>query len=328
MQLAYPQYLWLFLIYIPLIVWYVLKQRESQPTLAVSTVAPFDKMPKSYKEYLRHLLFVLRLLAIGCLIIILARPQIKDHWRSSSIEGTDIVLSMDISSSMLAKDFTPNRLEAAKRVASKFVSGRESDNMGLVVFAAEGFTGVPMTTERSILISYINQLQLGWLEDGTAIGDGLSMAVNRLITGKAKSKSIILLTDGSNNTGIVAPLTAAEIAKKNNIKVYTIGVGTNGEALYPVSDMMGNISYTKQKVVIDEPTLREIAKITGGKYFRAQNDRVLEDVFNEIDQLEKTKIDVKNFTHTEDNYMMWAWLAVGLFILEIILRNTVLRSIP
>lgn len=328
MQLAYPQYLWLFLIYIPLILWYILKQHESQPTLAVSTIAPFNKVPKSYKEYLRYLLFVLRLLAIGCLIIILARPQIKDHWRSSSIEGTDIVLSMDISSSMLAKDFTPNRLEAAKRVASKFVSGRESDNMGLVVFAAEGFTGVPMTTERSILISYIDQLQLGWLEDGTAIGDGLSMAVNRLITGKAKSKSIILLTDGSNNTGIVAPLTAAEIAKKNNIKVYTIGVGTNGEALYPVSDMMGNISYTKQKVVIDEPTLREIAKITGGKYFRAQNDRVLEDVFNEIDQLEKTKIDVKNFTHTEDNYMMWAWLAVGLFILEIILRNTVLRSIP
>lgn len=328
MQLAYPQYLWLFLIYIPLIVWYILKQHESQPTLAVSTIAPFNNVPKSYKEYLRHLLFVLRLLVIGCLIIILARPQIKDHWRSSSIEGTDIVLSMDISSSMLAKDFTPNRLEAAKRVASKFVSGRESDNMGLVVFAAEGFTGVPMTTERSILISYINQLQLGWLEDGTAIGDGLSMAVNRLITGKAKSKSIILLTDGSNNTGIVAPLTAAEIAKKNNIKVYTIGVGTNGEALYPVSDMMGNISYTKQKVVIDEPTLREIAKITGGKYFRAQNDRVLEDVFNEIDQLEKTKIDVKNFTHAEDNYMLWAWLAVGLFLLEIILRNTVLRSIP
>ena len=328
MQLAYPQYLWLFLIYIPLIAWYILKQHNSQPTLAVSTVIPFKKLPKSYKEYLRHLLFVIRLLVIGCLIIILARPQVKDHWRSSSIEGTDIVLSIDISSSMLAKDFTPNRLEAAKRVASKFVSGRESDNMGFVVFAAEGFTGVPMTTERSILISYINQLQLGWLEDGTAIGDGLSMAVNRLISGKAKSKSIILLTDGSNNTGIVAPITAAEIAKKNNIKVYTIGVGTNGEALYPVSDVMGNISYTKQKVVIDEPTLQEIATITGGKYFRAQNDKVLEDVFNEIDQLEKTKIDVKNYTHTEDNYMMWAWLAVGLFIIELVLRNTTLRSIP
>ena len=328
MQLAYPQYLWLFLLYIPLIIWYIKRNSLTNPTLQFSTISPFKKLPKSYKEYLRHFLFILRLCAIGCLIIVLARPQIKDHWRSSSVDGTDIVISMDISSSMLAKDFKPNRLEAAKDVASKFVAKRESDNMGLVIFAAEGFTGVPMTTDRSILISYINGLELGLLEDGTAIGDGLSMAINRIKTGKAKSKSIILLTDGSNNTGIVAPITAAEIAKKHNIKVYTIGVGSNGEALYPTSNAFGQITYSYQKVVIDEPTLKEIANITGGKYFRATNNNVLDDVFSEIDKLEKTKIDIKNFTHTEDNYMLWAWLALGFFLLEIILRHTILRIIP
>lgn len=328
MQLAYPQYLWLFLLYIPLIIWYIKRNSMTNPTLQFSTISPFKKLPKSYKEYLRHFLFILRLCAIGCLIIVLARPQIKDHWRSSSVDGTDIVISMDISSSMLAKDFKPNRLEAAKDVASKFVAKRESDNMGLVIFAAEGFTGVPMTTDRSILISYINGLELGLLEDGTAIGDGLSMAINRIKTGKAKSKSIILLTDGSNNTGIVAPITAAEIAKKHNIKVYTIGVGSNGEALYPTSNTFGQITYSYQKVVIDEPTLKEIANITGGKYFRATNNNVLDDVFSEIDKLEKTKIDIKNFTHTEDNYMLWAWLALGFFLLEIILRHTILRIIP
>ena len=294
MQLAYPQYLWLFLLYIPLIIWYIKRNSLTNPTLQFSTLSPFKKLPKSYKEYLRHFLFILRLCAIGCLIIVLARPQIKDHWRSSSVDGTDIVISMDISSSMLAKDFKPNRLEAAKDVASKFVAKRESDNMGLVIFAAEGFTGVPMTTDRSILISYINGLELGLLEDGTAIGDGLSMAINRIKTGKAKSKSIILLTDGSNNTGIVAPITAAEIAKKHNIKVYTIGVGSNGEALYPTSNTFGQITYSYQKVVIDEPTLKEIANITGGKYFRATNNNVLDDVFSELDN-SRRKCLINNF---------------------------------
>ena len=229
---------------------------------------------------------------------------------------------------MLAKDFTPNRLEAAKKVATKFIADRESDNMGLVIFAAEGFTGVPMTTDRSILTSYINGLELGFLEDGTAIGDGLSMSINRIKGGKAKSKVIILLTDGSNNTGIVAPLTAAEIAKKHNIKVYTIGVGTNGEALYPTQNIMGHISYSKQKVVIDEPTLKKIAETTNGKYFRATNDDVLQQIFDEINQLEKSKIDVQKFTHTEDNYMTWAWIAFVVFLVEILLRHTILRTIP
>lgn len=328
MQLAYPQYLWLFIIYIPIILWYIKKQRNASPSISISSTIAFEKTPRSYKEYLRHILFLLRLISIGCVIIVISRPQVKDNWKSASTEGIDIVLSLDISSSMLAKDFTPNRLEAAKKVATKFVSDRESDNMGLVIFAAEGFTGVPMTTDRSILTSYINDLELGLLEDGTAIGDGLSMAINRIKGGKAKSKVIILLTDGSNNTGIVAPLTAAEIAKKHNIKVYTIGVGTNGEALYPTQNIMGHISYSKQKVVIDEPTLQKIAETTNGKYFRATNDDVLQQIFDEINQLEKSKIDVQKFTHTEDNYMTWAWIAFVIFIAEILIRHTILRTIP
>lgn len=328
MTLAYPQYLFLFILYVPILIWYIKKFRNSEPTIGLSSLSPFQKMPRSYKDYIRHLLFVFRMIAIGCLIIVLARPQKIDNWKTSSTEGTDIVLSIDISSSMLAKDFTPNRLEAAKKVASKFVSGRETDNMGLVIFAAEGFTGVPMTTDRSNLITYINGLEVGHLEDGTAIGDGLSMAINRIKDGKAKSKSIILLTDGSNNTGIVAPITAAKIAKKHNIKVYTIGVGTNGDALFPTSNIFGQLTYTKQKVVIDEKTLSKIAEITGGRYFRATDDKVLEDVFSEIDKLEKSKIDIKNFTHTEDDYMPWAWLALIFFFVELILRYAVLRSIP
>lgn len=326
MIFAYPQYLFLFLLYIPLIVWYIMRMRKQQPTIHISTITPLTKV-KTYKAYLIHVLFVLRLMTIGFVIVILARPQVKDNWKSSIMNGTDIVLSIDISSSMLAMDFEPNRLEAAKEVASRFVAGRESDNMGLVTFAAEGFTAVPMTTDKALLTSYINSIELGLLEDGTAIGDGLSMAINRIKDGPAKSKSIILITDGSNNTGIVAPLTAANIAKKHNIKVYTIGIGTNGEALFPVDDVFGP-TYVRQKVVIDEPTLQEIAQITGGKYFRATDNQVLKDVFNEIDKLEKTEIDVQKFTHTEDNYMSWAFLALICFLVEIILRYTLLRTIP
>ena len=328
MQFAHPQYLWLFLIFIPIIAWYVFRKLKSHPTLSVSTLSPYAKLPVSFREYLIHLLFVLRLGVLACVIIIIARPQTYDSWRTSSTHGTDIILAMDISSSMLARDFKPDRLEAAKNVAAKFVSGREADNIGIVVFAGESFTAVPMTTDRSLLVNYINDISMNMLEDGTAIGDGLATSINRIKDGKAKSKSIILLTDGSNNTGNVAPSTAAEIAKKFGIKVYTIGVGKNGEAPFPQQNMFGRIEYVNMPVVIDEETLKNIASITGGKYFRATNNNVLADVFEEIDKLEKTQMDVKHFSHTEDNYMMWAVFALGLFLLEIILRNTVLRTIP
>ena len=328
MQFAHPQYLWLFLIFIPIIAWYVLRKIKSHPTLSVSTTSPYAKLPVSFKEYLIHLLFVLRLGVLACVIIIIARPQTYDSWRTSSTHGTDIILAMDISSSMLARDFKPDRLEAAKNVAAKFVSGREADNIGIVVFAGESFTAVPMTTDRSLLVNYINDISMNMLEDGTAIGDGLATSINRIKDGKAKSKSIILLTDGSNNTGNVAPSTAAEIAKKFGIKVYTIGVGKNGEAPFPQQNIFGRIEYVNMPVVIDEETLKNIASITGGKYFRATNNNVLAEVFEEIDKLEKTQMDVKHFSHAEDNYMMWAVLAIALLLLEVFLRNTVLRTIP
>jgi len=328
MQLAHPEYLWLFLIFIPLIGWYVWKHRNAYPAMEISSISPYAKLPRSYKEYLLHGLFLLRLASIGCLIIVLARPQTRDSWRTSSTEGTDIIIALDISSSMLARDFKPDRFEAAKDVASKFVAGRETDNIGVVIFAGESFTAVPMTTDRSLLANYIHDIKMGMLEDGTAIGDGLATSINRIKDGKAKSKSIILITDGTNNTGNVAPLTAAEIAKKFDIKVYTIGVGKNGMAPMPQQNYYGGIDYVNMPVVIDEATLQSIASTTGGKYFRATSNTVLKEIFSEIDQLEKTQMDVRHFSHTEDNYMMWAWLAIGFFLLEILLRHTLLRTIP
>lgn len=328
MQLANPGYLWLFLLFIPLIAWYVVKHRNAHPALEISTVNPFAKLGRSYKEYLLHFLFILRLAAIACVIIILARPQTRDSWRTTNTEGIDIVLALDVSPSMLARDFKPDRLEAAKEVAANFVNSRENDNVGLVLFANESFTGVPMTMDRAVLTNYIQGIEMGMLGNATAIGDGIVTAVNRIKDGQAKSKTIILLTDGSNNAGNVAPLTAAEIARKYGIKVYTIGIGTNGTALYPQQDYFGKIEYVPQEVVIDEETLKEIASATGGKYFRATGNNVLQEVFDQIDQLEKTAMDVRNFTHTEDNYIPWAWIALGCLVLQLLLRHTILRTIP
>ena len=328
MHFAHPHILWLLLLLIPITAWYIWKQRNLHATMSLSSASAFQAIPTSWKYYLRHLLFVIRLATIACIIIVLARPQQRDSWRTTSTEGTDIVLALDVSSSMLARDFEPDRFNAAKDVAAKFISGREADNIGIVVFAGESLTGVPMTVDRAQLLQYLQNLNMNVLEDGTAIGDGIATALNRLKEGKAKSKSIILLTDGSNNTGVIAPVTASEVAKELGVKNYTIGIGTNGNAPYPVRTLTGRIEYQPQPVVIDETTLRTVAESTGGKYFRATGNRVLEEVFSEIDALEKTQMDVRHFSHTEDNYMLWAWLAFGLFAFEIVLRYTVLRSIP
>lgn len=328
MQLAHPHILWLLLIIIPIVVWYVMRQRNAHPSMGMSSTSAFDTLPVSWKQFLRHFLFVLRLGAIAAIIVVLARPQMKDKWSSTSTEGTDIVLALDISGSMYARDFEPNRFEAAKAVASSFIQGRESDNIGLVIFAGESLTGIPMTVDRSQLLNYLDGVQIGMLEDGTAIGDGIATSLNRLKEGKAKSKSIILLTDGSNNTGVVAPLSAAEVAKEMDVKIYTIGIGTNGMAPYPVQNAFGRIEYQPQKVEIDEMTLKAIANNTGGRYFRAVDNNALAEVFEEIDALEKTQMDVKVFSHTEDNYMLWALIAFGLFALEMILRYVFLRPIP
>lgn len=328
MMFANPSILWLLLLIVPYVVWYIFKHRKQHASLAVSSLDAFAKLPGTHKQYGIHLLFVLRMALVATLIIILARPQIRDKWSTSTTEGTDIVIALDISTSMLARDFKPDRFEAAKSVASQFVSGRENDNMGLVIFAGESFTAVPLTNDRAMLANYINDVHMGMLQDNTAIGDGLATAINRIKEGKAKSKSIILLTDGSNNTGNVAPITAAEIAKKLGIKVYTIGIGRNGMAPYPAENAFGRIEYINMPVVIDEATLKTIASTTGGKYFRATDKSVLQGIFNEIDKLEKTQLDVRNFSHAEDNYLPWAILALCLLALELILRLTWLRTIP
>lgn len=328
MTFANPEVLWGLLVLVPYIAWFIWKRGRLHASVAISSLAPFAKVGRSFRAMLLHGLFFVRLAAIAALIVILARPQTRDRWSATSTEGTDIVIALDLSTSMLARDFKPDRFEAAKNVAAQFVAGRESDNIGVVIFAGEAFTAVPMTTDRAMLVNYINDIRMGMLEDNTAIGDGLATAINRIKEGKAKSKSIILLTDGSNNTGIVAPATAAEIARKYGIKVYTIGIGRNGMAPYPAENAFGRIEYVNMPVVIDEATLQSIATTTGGRYFRATDNNVLAEIFKEIDALEKTAIDVRNFSHTEDNFLPWALLAFALIAFELLMRTTILRSLP
>lgn len=323
-MLRHPAILWLFLIYIPLIAWYVVKNRNANPSMGISSAKAFVRMPVSWKAVMSHILFCLQLAAIGCIIVALARPQTHDAMNKSRIEGTDIVLALDISGSMSAKDFTPDRFLAAKDVAEKFINARENDNMGLVVFAGESLSLMPLTNDRAALVNTLRRVELGDLQDGTAIGDGLASAVNRISSGKARSKSIILLTDGTNNSGDVPPSTAAEIAKGKGIKVYTIGVGTNGSM--QIVDPYGMPITIETK--IDEQTLRSIAQTTGGKYFRATNRRVLQEVFDEIDKLEKTVLDVDRFTRTDEAFMPWMFAALCCLALQLVLRYTLLRRIP
>lgn len=325
MIFRHPGYLYLLLVLVPLLIWYILKWRNSNATIGVSTVKPLRQYRARFKIWLMHFCFILQLVAIAGVIVALARPQKHDSMRSSSIEGTDIILTLDISSSMLANDLQPNRIEAAKKVASQFVNQRPNDNIGLVVFSGESLSLMPLTTDKAALINAINHTQTGALNDGTAIGDGMASAINRLITGQAKSKSIILLTDGTNNAGEVSPMTAAQIAKQKGIRVYAIGVGTNGSI--QITDPYG-FSTTTMETKIDESALRNIADITGGKYFRATDSRTLRNIFEEIDQLEKTKINVNNFTQTEENFTPWILIAMCALCIQLLIRYTLLRRIP
>jgi len=263
---------------------------------------------------------------MGLLIIVLARPQKTDRFHNIKTEGIDIILAMDISGSMLARDFKPDRLEASKNVATEFISGRPYDRIGLVVFSGESFTQCPLTTDHAVLINLMRELQSGMIEDGTAIGNGLALAVNRIKDSDAISKVIILLTDGVNNRGEIAPSTAADIAKTYGIRVYTVGVGTIGTAPYPVQTPFG-IQYQDIPVEIDEEILQDIAEKTGGKYFRATDNNKLVEVYNEIDQLEKSKIDVHQFMKKEEKYLLPALFALILIALEILIRNTIYKNI-
>ena len=308
--------------------WYIWKLCKSQASLQVSSSEAFDAPgATSWKVYLRHVPFALRMAAIAVLIIILARPQSTNSWQNTSTEGIDIVMAMDISSSMLAQDFKPNRLEASKDVAASFINGRPNDNIGVVVFAAESFTQCPLTTDHTVLLYLFTDLQPGIIQDGTAIGLGLANAVSRIKDSQAKSKVIILLTDGVNNAGEIAPVTAAEIAKTFGIRVYAIGVGTQGTAPYPFQTAFG-VQYQDIPVEIDEPTLKQIASTTGGQYFRATDNSSLKEIYSEIDKMEKTKISVQQYSKKQEEYKNWALLLFALLLVEILLRNTLLRNIP
>lgn len=332
MIFANIEYLFLLLLLIPYIVWYFMRRKKTEPTLQVSTTRMYMNARRSWKLYLLHAPFLLRIAAFVMIVLVLARPQTTDNWQNTEIEGIDIMMAVDVSTSMLAEDLKPNRLEAAKQVASEFINGRPNDNIGLTVFAGEAFTQCPLTVDHAVLLNLFHSIkgdiaQRGLIEDGTAIGMGLANAISRLKDSKAKSKVIILLTDGSNNRGDISPLTAAEIAKQFGIRVYTIGVGTNGTAPYPMPTYAG-IQYVNVPVEIDEQTLIQIAGTTNGNYFRATSNSKLEEVYKEIDKLEKTKLNVKEFSKREEAYLPFALVAFLCVLLELILRNTVLKKIP
>ena len=328
MIFANPHYLYLLILLIPLIAWYVLKQRKKYASMQVSTMQAFDKPgATTVKVYIRHLPFLLRMVAVAIIIVILARPQSTDNWENRNTEGIDIMLVMDISTSMLTEDLKPNRIEAAKNVAASFINGRPNDNIGLVVFSGESFTQCPLTADHAVLLNLFKDIHCGMIEDGTAIGLGLANAVSRIKDSQALSRVIILLTDGMNNRGEIAPVTAAEIAKTFDLRVYTIGVGSRGEAPYPFQTPFG-VQYRNVPSDIDEDVLKQIASTTGGQYFRATDNSSLRAIYEEIDRMEKTKISVQEYSKKQEEYMPLALLVFALLLCELILRNTLLRNIP
>ncbi len=326
---AHP-YLLLLLLVIPLMtVWYVLRYRKQKPALQFSNITLFKGVHKTFRQRAYPLLFILRMVAVGAIIVALARPQSMLSRQEMKVEGIDIVLTMDISGSMLAEDFKPNRLEAAKTVASDFINGRKNDRIGLVVFSGEAFTQVPLTIDHNVLLKQLSSLKSGIIKDGTALGDGLATAINRIKDSEAKSKVIILLTDGINNQGAVDPQSAAEIAALYNIRLYTIGVGTKGMAPYPVRDPFGRIRYQNIPVELDETLLTQMAESTvDGQYFRATNKKSLQQIFDQIDEMEKSKIDVTQYAQTKDEYMGWLILAALALLTEILLGLLYFRSTP
>ena len=321
-----PEYFWLLLLLIPIAVWLIMRVKHNDASLQISSVAPFAKTPKSKKIWFYY--FPFTLLAVIFLIITLARPQRSNSYSSETTEGINIMLALDISGSMLAMDLRPNRLDAAKNVVTEFILSRPNDNMGLVVFAGESFTQCPLTSNHAALINLVKNVEFGMINDGTAIGLGLVNAVNRLKDVEAKSKVIILLTDGTNNLGDIAPITAAEIAQQFNIRVYTIGAGTRGTAKVPVKDVFGNTHYIDMEVDIDETTLQRIASMTGGKYFRATDTNSLKSIYQEIDTMEKTKLHTENYSRKTEIYLPFLLVAFGLLLCELLVRITILRRLP
>ncbi|MCW3093905.1 MAG: hypothetical protein JWP81_4974 [Ferruginibacter sp.] len=323
---AAPQLFWLALLLPVMIFWYIKNNNRQQAGIKVSSLKSFKGI-SSWKNLLRHAPFVCRLLAISFIIIALARPQTKNEEQQVEGEGVDIILCIDVSGSMTAQDFTPNRMEAAKAVAENFVEKRLTDRIGIVIFSGESFTQCPLTTDKAVLKSAIENIRNGLLEDGTAIGDGLSTGIDRLRSSKSKSKVVILLTDGENNGGLIGPDNAKEIAKAFGVRVYTIGVGTEGYAPFPIKTDLGVI-IQQQKVTIDEKLLKAIAGETGGKYFRAKDNAGLENIYKEIDTLEKSKVEITSVTRYTEKFFPYAMIALGFLLIEVFLRFTVLKKFP
>lgn len=321
---ANPEFFWAFIIIPIMILWYLFREKKMYGTIKISTINSFKSSPITI---LRHGLIVLRCIAVVALITALARPQTSLSWQDVTTEGIDIAIALDVSGSMLAEDFKPNRLEASKQVAMDFISERPYDRIGLVIYAGESFTQCPLTTDHDVLLNLFGDIQNGMIEDGTAIGMGLATSVSRLKDSKAISKVAILLTDGSNNRGSIPPVTAAEIAKEFGIRVYTVGVGSNGSARMPMQDQFGRTVYQNVEVKIDEKTLKEIADITDGKYFRATNKKSLEAIYKEIDKLEKSKIEVTEYKKKSEKFVPLALLAACLLLIEFLLRNIIFKGI-
>ena len=332
MEFANKEYLFLLLLLIPYILWFMLYRKKSESTMQMSDTYAYRYAPKSWKIRLIHLPLLLRIITFVMIILVLARPQTHNSWKNESTEGIDIMLAMDVSTSMLAEDLKPNRIEAAKAVAAEFISGRPNDNIGLTIFAGEAFTQCPITTDHQSLLNLLQNVRTdiaarGLIQDGTAVGMGLANAVSRLKDSKAKSKVVILLTDGSNNMGDISPMTAAEIAKSLGIRVYTIGVGTNRMAPYPMP-VAGGVQYVNIPVEIDTQTLADIATTTDGDFHRATNTSQLKQIYRSIDKLEKTKLNVKKYSKKYEAYQLFAAIGILSLLLEILLRITVFRRIP
>lgn len=332
MEFANKEYFFFLLLLIPYVLWYFLFRKKSEPTMRMSDTYAYLNAPKSWRMRIIDAPMVLHCVLFVLIVIIMARPQTHNSWDNKTVEGIDIMLAMDVSTSMLAEDLLPNRIEAAKDVAAEFLSGRPDDNIGLTIFAGEAFTQCPMTTDHASLLNLLQGVRTdiaarGLIQDGTAVGMGLANAVSRLKSSKAKSKVVILLTDGSNNMGDISPMTAAQIAKSLGIRVYTIGVGTNKVARYPMP-VAGGVQYVKIPVDIDTKTLRDIALTTEGNFYRATNTHELKQIYKDIDKLEKTKMNVQRFSKRYDAFQPFALAAIFVLLLELLLRNTILRRIP
>lgn len=328
MQFAYPYLLWLLVLLVPMVGYYIWRTMRGGATIQISSLDALKQAPRTIRYYLRHLPFVLRATAFALLVVALARPQDVERLAHTDTEGIDIMLSIDVSGSMLARDFKPDRITAAKEVAGAFIADRYGDRIGLVAFAGEAFTQSPLTTDQGTLQTLLSRIRSGLIEDGTAIGNGLATAINRLRESDAKSKVIILLTDGVNNRGSITPMTAAEIAKAQGMRVYTIGVGTEGMAPYPALDMFGQMTFVQQKVEIDEKTLTTIAEMTGGRYFRATDKEKLKAIYDEINRMERSKVEVSEHVTYHELFVKWVLWALGVLFAEFLLSTLLLKRIP